>query len=171
MKLRDLFEKWNLTGLKIKVPILEMDWAPRDVDKDAAWDLYVELLTRVATQPIEPEHGVEQSALDSISLLFSVTRETLKHHGRGAIGFSRVAIVVLNQIVRPFTAKWHLLSKRGAFGDVELREQFRAELTGLQRQLRNYTGLLADLAEVEDLSHIEPTGAVRDDASTPEEAQ
>lgn len=28
MQLGDLFEKWGLTGLKVKTPILEMDWVP-----------------------------------------------------------------------------------------------------------------------------------------------
>lgn len=50
MRIGELFETWNLTGLKVKTPILEMDWAPSDADKDAAWDLYVELLTRITTQ-------------------------------------------------------------------------------------------------------------------------
>ena len=39
MKIRDLFEKWNLTALKVKIPILEMDWTPGDADKDAAWEI------------------------------------------------------------------------------------------------------------------------------------
>ncbi len=26
MRMKDLFEKWGLTGLKVKTPILEMDW-------------------------------------------------------------------------------------------------------------------------------------------------
>ena len=34
--------------------ILEMEWAPRDPDRKAAWELYVELLTRIATQYLAP---------------------------------------------------------------------------------------------------------------------
>ncbi|MDO9312334.1 MAG: hypothetical protein Q7T85_11690 [Nitrosomonas sp.] len=45
MKIKDLFENWNLTGLRINAPFMEMDWKPSDPDKEAAWDLYVELLT------------------------------------------------------------------------------------------------------------------------------
>lgn len=30
---------------KNKIPLAEMEWRPSDADKDAAWDLYVELLT------------------------------------------------------------------------------------------------------------------------------
>jgi len=154
MRIGDLFEKWNLTGLKVKTPILEMDWAPSDVDKDAAWDLYVELLTRIATQRLPDEHGVEATALESVYRLFRITRKTLKQHGRKAVGFSRIAVIVLNQIVRPFTAKWHRLSENDAFDDAEQCKHFREELSQLQVQLKRYTKLLADLAAVEDLTDM-----------------
>ncbi len=155
MKIKDLFEKWNLTGLKVKTPIMDMEWKPSDSNKDAAWDLYVELLTRITTQPLPQEHGVEQTALDSIYALFGITRKTLKTHGRSCIEFTRIAVIILNQVVRPFTAKWHRKSQDGAFESPEQCAVFRAELQALQIQLRNYTGLLADLADVEDLTSVE----------------
>lgn len=155
MKIKDLFENWNLTGLRINVPFMEMEWKPSDPDKEAAWDLYVELLTRITTQPLPDEDGVEQTALDSIYALFSITRETLKDHGRSCIQFAKIAIVVLNQVVRPFTAKWHRKSQNGAFASPDDCQQFRQELQVLQTQLRNYTRLLAELAGVEDLTEIE----------------
>ena len=154
MKIRDLFEKWNLTALKVKTPILEMEWTPGDTDKDAAWDLYVELLTRITTQPLPYESGVEKTALDSVYAIFPLTRETLKRHGRDAVSFSRIAIIVLNQIVRPFTAKWHRLSSEGAFSDPAQCDAFRTELAKLQTHLKHYTQLLADLASVEDLTDV-----------------
>lgn len=154
MKIKDLFEKWDLKGLKVKTPILEMDWAPSDVDKDAAWDLYIELLTRITTQNLPDEHGIELTALESVHSLFQITRQTLKNHGRKAIDFSRIAIIVLNQIVRPFTAKWHKLSQEKAFDNPEHCTQFRKELSELQIQLRGYTSLLADLADVENLTEV-----------------
>ena len=155
MKIRDLFERWNLTGLKVKTPILEMDWKPGDTDKDAAWDLYVELLTRISTQPLPKETGVEKNALDSVYSIFPLTRETLKRHGRAAVSFSRIAIIVLNQIVRPFTAKWHRLASLNAFDDPKQCETFRKELIDLQTKLKHYTQLLADLANVEDLTEMD----------------
>lgn len=155
MKIKDLFENWNLTGLRINAPFMEMEWKPSDPDKEAAWDLYVELLTRITTQPLPDEDGVEQTALNSIYALFGITRETLKDHGRPCIQFARIAIVVLNQVVRPFTAKWHRKSQNGAFASLDECQQFRQELQVLQTQLRNYTRLLAELAGVEDLTEIE----------------
>src|SRR5437762_1496428 len=105
MKLRDWLDKWGLTSLKINLHFLEAEWAPKDADKDAAWELYIELLTRITTQPLPREHGVEATALASVHALFWLTREAIKRHGRPCQEFTKIAIVVLNQVVRPFTAK------------------------------------------------------------------
>jgi len=154
MQLKKLLEKWDLTSLKIKTPFLEASWEPRDEDKNAAWDLYIELITRVATQRLDPDEGDEAAALKSIHDLFPLTRSTIKRNGRHCINFTRIAVVVLNQKVRPFTAKWHPRVIAGKLNGEE-RKAFRAELQALQTDLRNYTSLLADLADVEDLTDLE----------------
>jgi hypothetical protein len=159
MTLRDWLQKWGLTSLKINLHFLEAPWTPKDADRDAAWELYIELLTRIATQPLPPEDGVEASALASVHALFGLTREAIKRHGRQCQEFTKLAIVVLNQVVRPFTAKWHRLSEQGAFEDRKRCLEFRAELEALQAQLREYTRMLADLAGVEDLTSLEAAEA------------
>lgn len=154
MKWREWLEKWSMSSLKITVPFLEMDWAPKDKDKDAAWELYIELLTRITTQPLVAEHGDEKTALESVYKIFQLTRETIKHHGRECIEFTKIAVVVLNQIIRPFTAKWHLLVLEHAFRDSEKCRIFREELSVLQSKLQIYTKMLAQMAGVEDLTVI-----------------
>jgi ferric-dicitrate binding protein FerR (iron transport regulator) len=154
MQLKKLLKKWELTSLRIKAPFLEAQWEPRDEDKNAAWELYVELITRVATQRLDPNEGDDAAALKSIHDLFSLTRSTIKHNGRYCINFTRIAVVVLNQKVRPFTAKWHPRLMAGELSEEE-RNGFRAELQDLQKDLRNYTRLLADMAGVEDLTDLE----------------
>lgn len=155
MKLKYLFEKWNLKGLKIKTAIFEAEFAPKDSDKDAAWDMYIELLTRITTQPLSDTDGIEKTALDSIYSIFGITRSIIKQHGRDCEGFAKIAIVILNQIIRPFTAKWHKLSADGAFNDVEQCKEFRSELKELQIKLTNYSKMIADIADVEDFTELE----------------
>lgn len=155
MRMKDLFEKWGLTGLKVKTPIMEMEWEPSDPDKNAAWDLYVELLTRITTQRLLDQDGTEEAALASVYQIFSLTRATLKAHGRKAEHFTRVAVIVLNQVIRPFTAKWHRLSEQGAWNDKGQCVEFRKELSILQEKLRAYTKILSDLADVEDMTEME----------------
>ena len=155
MRMKDLFEKWGLTGLKVKTPIMEMDWELSDPDKNAAWDLYVELLTRITTQRLPEEHGTEKAALESVHKIFGLTRTTLKEHGRKAENFTRLAIIVLNQVIRPFTTKWHRLSGEGAFEEEAKRTEFRDDLSQLQDKLEAYTRMLSELADVEDMTEME----------------
>ncbi len=63
MKWGKWLENWDMTSLRIKASFLEMEWKPQDEDKAAAWELYVELLTRIATQPLDQNHGDEKTAL------------------------------------------------------------------------------------------------------------
>ncbi len=155
MKWKEWLEKWNMTSLKIKTPFLEADWQPKDKDKDAAWELYVELLTRITTQPLPDEYGDEETAIESVHKLFELTREVIKRHGRLCNEFTKIAIVILNQKIRPFTAKWHKIMLEDGFSKNEVRIQFRDELKELQKVLKTYTKMLSDMAGVEDLTELE----------------
>lgn len=156
MKLREWLDAWSLKGLKIHAGFLDAEFAPNDQDADAAWELYVELLTRAATQAVPEDVGDEAAALKSMHDLFGLTRSIMRAPGRRhADGFAKIAIVVLNQKVRPFTAKWHKLSLAGALQDPGQRSAFRAELASLQQDLRHYAGLLSQMAGVEDLTTLE----------------
>jgi hypothetical protein len=97
MQLKKLLETWDLASLKIRTPFLEMDWQPKDEDKTAAWELYIELITRAATQGLDPEEGDEAASLKSVYALFPLTCEMIKQGGRSSINFTRIAVVVLNQ--------------------------------------------------------------------------
>lgn len=154
MKVGKLFENWGMTSLKLNVGFLETNWEPQVCDSEAAWEMYVELLTRIATQPLPDDSGIEASALESVYSLFGITREILRNHGKDSIGFAKIAVIILNQVIRPFTARWHRLSEEGAFGDQEQCLLFRKELKALQAYLVNYMGMLAEIAGVEEISLI-----------------
>ena len=154
-RLGELFKRFNLESIQ-----LGPAWAKAEIsfdtsDRDAAWELYVEMLTRVVTQPLPSESGDEQTALESVHSLFGTTREILRQHGRKAVQFSKVAIPVLNQVVRPFTAKWHRVPRGRAFDDLNKQMQFRTELEELRESLLNYNRMLAEIAGVEDLTELE----------------
>ena len=125
-----------------------------DRNKDAAWAMYVQMLTRITTQPLPDEHGDEQTALTSVYSLFETTRGILEEYGRESPEFSKLAVVILNQKVRRFTEKWHVPSIEGAFEDAEKCAEFRKDLADLQVILRGYMQALAALAGVEDITDI-----------------
>ncbi len=153
--LKSLFEKYHLENIKLNAIVLKGEVRITDVGRNAAWELYVEMLTRVVTQPLPSEDGDDGTALDSVYSLFPTTREILRRHGPKAAQFAKIAIPILNQKVRPFTAKWHRLSVAGAFDDEDRRTEFRGELKALQATLRDYNRMLAEIAGVEDMTDLE----------------
>jgi hypothetical protein len=82
-----------------------------DVERRAAWTIYVELSTRIATRPLDPEHGLLREALSSLYGTFALVRETLKDAGpavaRGRMSLGGFSLRLLNEELAPFLAKWH----------------------------------------------------------------
>ncbi|MCQ2211553.1 MAG: hypothetical protein MJZ34_14825 [Paludibacteraceae bacterium] len=154
-KLFDLLKRFRLESINLSTNSFGVSLSYTNWDAEAAWILYVELLTRITTQPLLEETGIEKSALDSVYSIFKTSRDVLKNYGKNAKSFSRVAILVLNKILRPFTSKWHLLSENGIFEDENKCLEFRSELEDLRLKLTRYAKLLAEMAEVDDLTELE----------------
>jgi hypothetical protein len=152
MKWRDLLGEWGVSKLQLKLGFVEAEFAPQDVDRQAAWELYVELATRVSTQRLLDAEGSEKQALSSVYSLFPTTREILKKHGPSAQNFARVAIAVLNVVLRPFLTRWHLEFERGTALDEATAKRFRDELAAVRGDLFEYTKVLAAIADVEQLA-------------------
>ncbi len=149
-------EKWGMSSLEINAGFAKMEFKPDDRDSDAAWEMYVELLTRITTQALPDSQGDEQTALSSVHSLFETTRDIIKRHTRHSLEFTKIAIIVLNQVVRPFTAKWHKLSLAGAFDKEDKCDEFRTDLEAVQADLKKYTAMLGSMAGVEeDLTLLE----------------
>ena len=92
-------------------------WTPDTAERDAAWELYVELVTRIAVVPLTAQAGVIREALDSLHELFGATRGILRRYGPavarptnkkgGEYRFGHLAIFLMNANIRPFLAYWH----------------------------------------------------------------
>ena len=56
MNLGKLFKDFHLDKVKLNLKAVQFEVSFREADKDAAWDLYVEMLTRIVTQtlPLRP---------------------------------------------------------------------------------------------------------------------
>jgi len=95
MKLGDWFGLWGLGKIKLNIGFAEAEFELKPDDRAAAWDLYVEMLPRIVTQPLPDEDGDEKTALESVHTLFKTTRDILKARGAHCVEFTKVAIVVL----------------------------------------------------------------------------
>ncbi len=146
-------------------------WEADAAQQEAAWEMYVELITRIAVVELRDDEGLLREALSSLHALFGVTREILRRHGPGVarskkpsdLSFGYVAVAVLNLVLRPMLAKWHPL-----LSDYEARRvaptssweheknwehatELRAELRKVRGHLTAYAEILAEVAGVESL--------------------
>lgn len=159
MKWSQWLEQWNFSKLKVNIAFLEMEFTPNEHDRNAAWEMYIELLTRIPTvTTLLVESDNKNTALNSIYSLFVTTRRVIRDNTYHASEFAKISILVLNQIIRPFTTKWHKQALNGGFTDPQQCKEFQEELNILQRDLKNYTSLLGDMAGIEeDLTLLERT--------------
>ncbi len=158
--------KFKKVSFSLPFGIGSVEWEADPTERRAAWSLYVELVTRIAVQPLEIDTGLVREALTSLYSLFGITRQVLKEAGPN-VGASResvggIAIAVLNNGLRPFLAKWHPLlqtweqerppnkSPKQHELDWYKEPQLRDELEFLRRDLEQYANALAVIAGVEE---------------------
>lgn len=143
-----------------------------DGQAKAAWALYIELATRIATQDLKKGEGSVREALDSLHTLFGTTRSVLREAGpeaaSGPDSIGPIAIRVLNEGIRPRLVKWHTsLSDFEGTETLRLQKEFGLnfkvtfdesqwmdyasfydEIQEFQKEMRDYVEILADIAGI-----------------------
>ena len=157
-------------GVELNLGVLKIStkWNPTQEERKAAWELYVELVTRISVAPLGKDEGSDREALSSLYELFQSTRKVLKSYGPDiAIGnqnakttVAYIAIGFLNCGLRPFLSKWHISleehekSYKPGTSTVlhdkswSSHDLFRKELEELRPELAQYANCLADGAGV-----------------------
>lgn len=148
-------------------------WEVDDIQRRAAWELYVELVTRVSVEPLQDDRGILREALTSLHALFGVTREILRRAGPDA-GATResvggVAMIALNRGLRPFLSHWHprlrAWESTRTEGECPIAHELRwghvtalrEELRVLRQELGKYADALAAIAGVQDCNGVDQT--------------
>ncbi len=122
------------------------DEAPlQPADREAAHQFLTELRTRIATQPLPYQHGVESRALESLFEVFGQARAAIKDNP-GCETFARETTAMLNVLLRPLTAKWHRALEEGRLASRDGADEFRGELQEVQVGLRAFAGRLHRIA-------------------------
>lgn len=104
-----------------------------------------ELRTRISTQPLPYQYGVEARALESLQELFKHARDAMKNHP-GCSEFARRTTTLLNVDIRPVTAKWHRAYSEGRLSSRDGANEFRADLAKTQSKLRDFASDLHAMA-------------------------
>ena len=150
---------------------------PDDAEKQAAWEIYVELVTRVPVAALENDRGILREALSSLYSLFQTTRTILRDLGpvkarsdgefNGSVPY--LGVSMLNTILRPLLSKWHPLlqdyegKRPGSIGILEYERQWenyaqlRQEIAELRKALLDYASALAEIAGTPSLVSSTPT--------------
>ncbi|GEC04159.1 hypothetical protein SSP24_18140 [Streptomyces spinoverrucosus] len=89
--------------------------APSESERMAAFDIQVELVTRIGVQELAPGTGSLREALASLKSLIDFTRATLHTYSiglergaeSGAPTVQNLAYTLINDTIRPFTTTWH----------------------------------------------------------------
>ena len=161
--------KLDSVRVNLKLPAIgsiQGTWKPDESEVKAAWELYVELVTRSPLGDVPSYQGSVSETLSSIYSLFDTTRGILKEYGPsiarprsfGELSFGYFAVSMLNRILRPLLTEWHNTLQEwerenpgqceGAWPD---RCEFWEALNETREQLREYAGLFAEVAEVPEL--------------------
>ncbi len=147
-------------------------WEPNEEEKKAAWEIYVELVTRIPIAVLGQNEGILREALSSMYSLFHTTRTILRSHSpaiaRRHAGNNRslsyLVICMLNTTLRPLLGKWHPLLKAyeetrpNAVGITEYEQRWerctelRQEITRVHKDLAEYAHIFAQIAEVSSLT-------------------
>ncbi|MGW0827597.1 hypothetical protein [Streptomyces sp. NPDC002845] len=151
-------------SVKIAIPFvgeISGEWEPDDAERKAAWELYVELVTRVAVVPLREGEGSAREALTSMYSLFATVRDILKRYGPDLaspgrpdqVSFGALAVTVLNNALRPVLAKWHprLAAWEGAVpvGRAPVdHENAWPEIDALRADLESLRLVLVQMADV-----------------------
>lgn len=145
----------QFTGFKVSVnlPFLGIsgEWKVDEKQRDAAWEIYVELVTRVTIQELKEDEGLLREALTSFYSLFQTTRDILKKYGPSIANptqdddttLGHIAVAVLNKVLRPLLAKWHPILK-----DYEDRRPKDVSVTAHERKWERANELRAAIADV-----------------------
>jgi hypothetical protein len=147
---------------------LSADWEPAQQEREAAWEMYVELATRVTVIPLPEHRGLVREAITSYYSLFTTTREILKKYGptaarpsgKGSTSFGQLAVVILNELLRPFLSEWHPaledwesqrpdgISRLAHEREWDRHQEIRDALEKTRFELERYAVYLAQVAEV-----------------------
>ena len=166
----------RLNSLKVELGIpmigkLEGLWSPDESEQRAAWELYVELATRISVIDITPNSGLLRESLSSLHSLFAITRQVLRTYGpaiarpkrNNVLSLGYIALTILNLVLRPFLSKWHPLladyeaDKPTHISPIDHEKQwehyweFFTALKATQIILYEYANLLAEAAGVPPL--------------------
>lgn len=145
--------KWAAQKVKLAFPnLFEMEICPDHETARIAYQAWVEITTRKAGLPFDPEHDVITEIYDSCYELFQVLRELTKSIGvqhlqdcKETQELVTMLVKVLNEGLRPHLTKWQAKYRRWWSAAIEKSENAEKSPQEIQRQYPHYEELVKEL--------------------------
>jgi len=169
-KLKRILSFIRLKEYKVEIGVLGISGTLEynAVAQETAWKIYIELVTRVSGNELAAGTGILREALSSLNNAFGILRDTLKAGGselakppstNQKFTVATVLLIVMNDHLRPFLAKWHPLlqeyeksrpADKAQFTHEQewsVKGEFGTELKSLGKGLQEYIVVLKEIAE------------------------
>jgi hypothetical protein len=150
---------------------LEGKWEPEERERQAAWELYIEIITHTSIAEFEPTERALGETLMSLDALYSSARDILRKYGpeiarsnaRSNVSFAAVAIAAINHVLEPILSRWYPLvrdyhsARPPSISSVDWEAQWdrtpelRKMLDGARQALIEYADVLALVAKIAPL--------------------
>lgn len=167
-------ERFVLSEVTLSVPeFAEIKFAVNTEYRRVAWQLFIDTLTRITTQPLERDEGSLREALTSLHGAFASTRDLLRNMEPSKPALAPtveiLAVRMLNHEIRPFLAKRHVQLRAFESANPGMSEErwpenaaCRADLERLRDRLIGYTMAFGELAGVKDVdAFLRPDAILR----------
>lgn len=154
------FKSYNPTTITINAPFglgtYEFSRAElTEKELDIAWKLYVQLTTRKAAIPIDPDHDIITEVYDSWYELFKSTREYLLElstkdleGNENAQQIVKLSLDVLNKGLRPHLTEWQGKYRRWYEKALDNPDYENLSPQEIQKQYPDYDQLIKSIQEV-----------------------
>jgi len=154
------FKSYNPTTITINAPFglgtYEFSSAElTEKELDIAWKLYVQLTTRKAAIPIDPEHDIITEVYDSWYELFKSTREYLLElstkdleGNENAQQIVKLSLDVLNKGLRPHLTEWQGKYRRWYEKALDNPDYENLSPQEIQKQYPDYDQLIKSIQQV-----------------------
>jgi hypothetical protein len=150
---------------------LEGKWEPEERERQAAWELYVELITCISLLELGFKEGVLRETIASFHVFFAAARDILRKYGpeiaranvRSNVSLGAVAVAAIDYVLAPLLSKWHPVllgyesTRPSSTSSVdwesrwEHAQELRGALEAARRAMTEYADVLATVAKVTPL--------------------
>ena len=160
--------------VSIGIPPLSINgsFRPSTAERNAAWELLVELTSRTTVTSLRRSEGLIGEELASYEQVIELTRELLRKagpevaddHHEGNLTLGLIAMRVLNEVLRPAVAKWqpkladYEALRPAGVGPLLWEQRWpdanecRLALTAVRTTVRTYVDVLGRIAGTADLA-------------------